>query len=134
MQWLSTGSIIRLTGEAGRGTKTKMSGFGRFHSLLTGLSTAVWPFRRRKEPNLDELLVALQQVLGRIERLEGQHISLRGYVYAKKGLVGSGEAPPAAEQGALPFSAPLSRDELRRQLVTSGRFVPGHAPRHQEKT
>jgi len=92
-------------------------------------------FKSRKLATDLDLASAVRDVLGRVERLEGQHLSLRGYIYAKKGLVGpAGAPPPAAEQGPLPQSPPqpLARDELRKLLVTTGRFFPGKPPKHQE--
>lgn len=71
-------------------------------------------------------------------RLEEQFRSLRGYVYAKKGLVGPpGEAPAgdidAARSAVAPkgTASPESRDELRRRMVREGRFIPGQPPKHE---
>lgn len=83
------------------------------------------------------------------DKLEGQYKSLRGYVYAKKGLVGPpGEPPPGDVPPAAPVEpsgrvstskaptssgpAPESRDELRRRLTREGVFIPGKPPVHRE--
>lgn len=104
----------------------------------------MWPFKkndslRALNQRLD-LLAEQQMILeDRQLRLDEQYRSLRGYVYAKKGLVGpAGEPPPGdrvlpgGEQAPTQRPAQMTRDELRRSLVTSGRFIPGHAPKHQE--
>lgn len=103
-------------------------------------------FRRKQATQLDltelqeqvrKLHTAMRTLSTDFERLEDQYMSLRGYVYAKKGLVGPpGEAPPGdappVHGSPLNLATPLSeRDKLRAELVRSGRFVPGQKPRHE---
>jgi hypothetical protein len=115
--------------------------------ILTSLSTAAGatklPWWRREKAEQVERRVPLQQQLAledrmarlehQMEVLDGQYRTLRGYVYVKKGLVGpAGEAPPGeANIPQQPQSAASSKEELRRSLVQSGRFIPGQAPKHE---
>jgi len=83
--------------------------------------------------------VRMGRVEAEMEKLASGHQSLRGFVYAKlrKALSAEeaepdGEAPPteAPRQTPQTPTGAMSREELRRTLVTSGRFVPGRPPRH----
>jgi|GEM_PF-3847353 len=73
-----------------------------------------------------------------LQSLQAQHVKLRGRVYALWGAEKSSETSTAApDAGGAPTSsgAPalpesLSRQELRRRLTQTGRFVPGKAPIH----
>lgn len=71
---------------------------------------------------------------GEMEKLRSGHLSLRGFVYSK--LRKHDESPedagpaPSAAAGTTALPAQLSRDELRRKLVETGRFIPGRPPRH----
>lgn len=96
----------------------------------------MWPFRKRIREGaflaaIGQLERSVDQLREDHEALKGQHASLRGRVYA---LWGKEPADPAATSTAATRSptSPQSRDELRRQLVSSGRFVPGKPPVHQE--
>jgi hypothetical protein len=92
----------------------------------------MWPFSRRLASDR-QVIELLRDVTGRVERLENQHLSLRGYVYAKKGNVGPPNiAPPGAASGPTPTSTAaqprLSRDELRALAgLKPGRAYP-HPP------
>lgn len=103
----------------------------------------MWPFKKTtdslQQTTFLELRSHVESLETRMLRLEEQFRSLRGYVYAKKGIVGppgegpSGEiSPPRSGVAAPQAAAPMSRDELRRSLVTTGRFVPGKPPVHGE--
>lgn len=69
-----------------------------------------------------ELNRHLAQLREDVDTLASRHERLRGRVYGA-GL----HKPPEAETPAAP-----SRDELKRRLVSTGRFVPGKPPIHSE--
>jgi hypothetical protein len=95
---------------------------------------------QQQQLDLQPLAMRLTVLEDRQDKLEGQYKSLRGYVYAKKGLVGPpGEPPPGdivqSASGGAPSASPApsaSRDELRRMLTSTGRFIPGKPPVHRE--
>jgi hypothetical protein len=77
----------------------------------------------------------------RMEALEDKQLlvleqfrTLRGYVYAKRGIVGPDASPPGVRitppNGAA-VTAPASetREELKARLLP-GRFTPGKPPNH----
>jgi hypothetical protein len=95
-----------------------------------------WFIKDRASAPLQARLAELE---ARQDRLEGQFATLQGYVYAKRGIVGPGaEAATAhgsagARSAAAPSSAGgVTKDELRRQLVASGRIMPGKATKMSE--
>jgi hypothetical protein len=68
-------------------------------------------------------------------RMDNQFRQLRGYVYAKKGLVGEGAPPgppPAAPSTEVSPPQKETREQLRARLVREGRFIPGKPPVHSE--
>lgn len=94
-------------------------------------------FLRRRQPDsaLRGLIAQLERSVDQLredhEALKGQHASLRGRVYALWG-----KEPPVATTTATtplqPSTLPIqSRDQLRAQLVSTGRFVPGKPPVHE---
>lgn len=94
----------------------------------------MWPFRRRavrpmSDQDVAEVLTQLTKAVRDLrddhEALHAKYLKLRGRVYAIWGRE-DGEAPTKPAQVAM------TRDDLRRQLATSGRFVPGRAPQHSE--
>jgi len=99
----------------------------------------MWPWRKTTaQTTFLDLRHEMDALETRQLRLEEQFRSLRGYVYAKKGLVGPpGEAPAgdidAARSAVAPkgTASPESRDELRRRMVREGRFIPGQPPKHE---
>lgn len=95
----------------------------------------MWPFGKTTDSaDIRALNQRIEELEDRQLRLEDQYRRLRGYVYVKKGLVGPADAPPPGEVGGAATPAPprpMSRDELRRSLVASGRFIPGQPPKHE---
>lgn len=63
-----------------------------------------------------------------VEELDDKFMRMRGLIYARKL-----HKPPEDEQTKDAEEKPLSREELRRQLTKSGRFIPGKPPVHIEK-
>ena len=88
----------------------------------------MWLFGKRRTKRADEdvveglnaLATAHNKLVEQFEDLKRAHFKLRGQFYA-------GKEPKETKD------EPTSRDELRAQLVRQGRFIPGQAPRHQEK-
>lgn len=87
---------------------------------------------RRKSPTPEQitnadvmkLVIKLQE---RCDDIELAHKRLRGKVYARWGK--------DPEQGDHPVEVPpeqLSREELKRRLTSTGRFVPGRPAQHSE--
>lgn len=83
--------------------------------------------------------VRMGRVEAEMEKLGSGHQSLRGFVYSQlRKLKGGDDAVPEGEQPDAPApskavqSSPqaMSREELRRTLVNTGRFIPGRPPRH----
>lgn len=84
-----------------------------------------------------EVKMRMTALENEFDKLHGQYKSMRGYVYAKRGAVELPPEPSAAVASATgpavaAAAAPLTRDELRRSLVTTGRFVPGKPANHRE--
>lgn len=77
---------------------------------------------------LDGRLATVEKLLGRMADdlgdLEKRHLSLRGKVYASKLHKNSDD-----EELSKP-SATSTRDELRKALITGGRWMPGKPTRH----
>lgn len=69
----------------------------------------------RAERLIDELRLDLGD-------LAEKHLKLRGKIYALK--------MHKPEEAAADVPRAMTRDELRRSLATSGRFIPGKAPKH----
>lgn len=105
----------------------------------------MWPFRKRTVRALYMTDSELAEVLGKITREvkelrddvdahHAQHVKLRGRVYA---IWGKGEPEPdgataSPTSGKQPDTAKMSRDELKRFLASSGRFIPGRPAQHSE--
>lgn len=94
-------------------------------------------FTKTEPPSDESLKKALRDAVLRIESLEdridalsAQHLKLRGRVYAIWGREDKAASEP--NQKNLNGEEKLSREELRRKLTSSGRFVPGRPPIHQE--
>jgi len=95
----------------------------------------------QRELQLDERVALLERTSAKLtdatEQLDQQFRALRGYVYVKKGIVGpAGSAPPGEPEIPTPpprAASVTSKDDLRRSLVQSGRFVPGQRPIHSEE-
>jgi len=64
--------------------------------------------------------------------LDDKYTRMRGLIYAKK-MHRAPEGEANGETDLVTPPKPVSREELRRQLVTSGRFMPGKPPVHIEK-
>lgn len=91
-----------------------------------------------------ELKMRMSVLENEFDKLHGQYKSMRGYVYAKRGQVeippeasGTANAPSATAGASTALPAPeppqrLTRDELRRSLTQTGRFMPGKPPNHRE--
>lgn len=80
---------------------------------------------------LEERVATLEKLLQKhadaIAELEDKHGRLRGKVYAHK------MHKPPEEEGDAPRSVDqMTRDELRRSLTQSGRFIPGRAVSHDK--
>lgn len=99
----------------------------------------MWPFNKPASTEVVTLLQSVAKLRQRVdvleedhEALKAQHLSLRGRVYA---LWGKEPAAAPANQPAEPVSGGLagnlSKAELRKQLTTSGRFIPGKPPVHE---
>lgn len=103
-------------------------------------------FNRKKLASDAELVDLLRTMHVRMGKLEGEmeklgagHQSLRGFVYSKLRKAAEADEEAGVHEGA-PTAAPprtpqapptpMSREELRRTLVASGRFIPGKPPRH----
>lgn len=104
----------------------------------------MWFSRKGVRPLNDDELVRLLSKLQaqqtdleeRFAALEAKHTSLRGRVYALWGKAEPSDAAPAAagsptSSGPAPLPAGASRDELRRQLVRTGKFIPGRPVNHE---
>lgn len=77
------------------------------------------------EKRTESLEKACKALLDDLAELEEKHVRLRGKVYAHKMHRAEDEdaqTPKPAEK--------MSRDELRRHLLHSGRFMPGRPARH----
>lgn len=79
----------------------------------------------RRDPGVTdaEFRRELRKVKEDIEELQTKLQKLRGVVYAAKRYA-------AAEEEEEPTPRQMTRDELKRSLVTSGRFVPGKPAKH----
>jgi len=88
--------------------------------------------------------IKLDELDARVSHMEEQVRRMRGYVYARKGLVGPpGEPMPGDDEAPAATPAPRAkaapaapavetRDDIRRRLVRTGAFVPGRPPNHGE--
>lgn len=78
---------------------------------------------------LDGRLATVEKLLGRMADdlgdLEKRHISLRGKVYASKLHKNGADDEPNKPTDTM------TRDELRKSLITGGRWMPGKPPRHE---
>jgi len=109
----------------------------------------MWPFNRRRTEDelvrecvrvtlgtrVEDCVRAIELLRADLEALKAQHLSLRGRVYALWGRESDSPTAPAADGSPKSATAtavghPKTRDELRAQLVESGRFVPGKPPVH----
>ena len=92
--------------------------------------------KQRMVPHQYEL--KLDELDARLSHMEDQLRRTRGYVYAKKGLVGGAPEYPLPPEPVRDHAAaeppeepqPASKDEVRRQLLAQGRMVPGKPPVH----
>lgn len=79
---------------------------------------------------LEGRMATVEKLLGRmaddLTDLEKRHLSLRGKVYAGKLHKQDDDEKPAKP------SEHMSRDELRRSLITGGRWMPGKPPVHDK--
>lgn len=100
----------------------------------------MWPFRPRihmrtmSENDLVTVLVTLKRDLKQLQEdhalLEAKYLKLRGQVFAKWGK--NGEEKGSESTAIVADTAKMSREELKRYLVTSGRFIPGRPAVHNE--
>jgi len=88
---------------------------------------------------LRQMHLGIAKLEGEVEKLRAGHQSLRGFVYSRtrkheetssEGTLPDESSAPAAPTTGGKLPAHLSREELRRALTQTGRFVPGKAPRH----
>lgn len=70
----------------------------------------------------------LKELQEAVQELDDKYTRMRGLIYARK--LHKSE-PEAGEQTTE--AKPMSRDELRRQLTATGRFIPGKPPVHTDK-
>jgi hypothetical protein len=86
---------------------------------------------------LRSMSLKLATLEGEQEKLRNRFEGLRGFVYSR--VRKAGEASDASDEQSAAPAAPtngtklppgLTRDELKRSLVATGRFVPGRPPRH----
>ena len=82
---------------------------------------------------LEGRVALLEKIVGRVADdlgdLEKRHLKLRGVVYAHKL-----HKPPAEEvedDDKPKLRDNMTRDELRKSLVESGRWVPGRPAKHE---
>lgn len=95
-------------------------------------------FRKKVEfSQYDELLADQIKLLRRVkdlsddlEKLQDQFTRLRGLVYARKLHKPGAMVEQEGDQAPANPTANMSRDELRRHLGLTGRFVPGKPPVH----
>lgn len=87
-------------------------------------------WKKRPAPDAPELVARietieklLQKVADELAELQDRHARLRGKVYAHKMHKPDEETPQRVDQ--------MTRDELRRSLTKSGRFVPGRPVSHE---
>lgn len=85
-------------------------------------------FGRQKElasivARLETVEKLLQMQAEALTELQDKHVRLRGKVYAHKMHRPDDDTPKNVEQ--------MTRDELRRSLTSSGRFVPGRPAKHE---
>ncbi len=81
----------------------------QLHDVMKAITTL-----RAQYAELEEGLAALK----------AQHLKLRGRVFARWGREG--------EEGESPTPRPQSREELKKQLTLTGRFIPGRPAHHSE--
>lgn len=98
--------------------------------------------RLASDQQVVDLLRSMQLKLGTLEseqqKITQRFESLRGFVYSKvrkthaaeESEEDGGSAAPAAAASGGRLPQGLSREELKRSLVATGRFVPGRPPRH----
>jgi len=75
---------------------------------------------------------------GEFDKLKSRFEGLRGFVYSKvrkhaddsDASAETSDVPAAPTNGSNKLPALLTRDELKRSLIATGRFVPGRPPRH----
>jgi len=86
---------------------------------------------------LRSLSLKMATLEGEHEKLRARFEGLRGFVYSKIRKAGDASdgtdepsAAPAAPTNGTKLPPGLTRDELKRSLVATGRFVPGRPPRH----
>lgn len=94
----------------------------------------MWPFRRSPDPDLvtlAQICDALRTLTSQVDRIEADQHRLRGYVYAKRGLVGpADQPPPAATEPAGGKTAPagspsvMTKAELRASMLRAGQLNP----------
>lgn len=100
----------------------------------------MWPFSRKlraaamSEEDFAAVLAKLTREMGQLrddhDALQAQHVKLRGRVYA---IWGKGEPEEAGvTDSPTKDTSKMSREELKRYLASSGRFIPGRPAQHSE--
>lgn len=95
----------------------------------------MWPFRSLANVNpntvaalatrVETLEKATKVLMDDLSTLEDKHVRLRGKVYAHK------LHRPDDDDAETPKPVDkMTRDELRRHLLASGRFMPGRPAKH----
>lgn len=80
---------------------------------------------------------SLQSAMELLEELEDKHQRLRGVVYGRKlhkePLAEGTEEPQERPSAAPKETSRMTREELKRHLALSGRFIPGRPPIHTQE-
>lgn len=90
-----------------------------------------WFSRAPVPAGIDERFATIEKLLQKhaeaLAELDDKHVRLRGKVYAHKL-----HKPEGDDEKVLPTVDQMTRDELRRSLTQSGRFIPGRPVSHDK--